>query len=291
MKKIAVISGKGGVGKSSISASLAIALSKKNKIVAVDCDVDASNLGLVLGIKPDEYDSYKEISTKQKAFFDLDKCIRCGECIKACHFNAIKDTERGPALTDFGCEGCGMCELVCPVGAIEMRDVPNAKIAEVKTKYGFNLFSGQLYMGESGSGKIVTDLKDSAAQKNKEADIMLIDGAAGVGCSVIASISDVDYVVLVTEAAQIALEDLKKAIKTAEYFKIKCGLIINKCDMNAQAEQDILKLAKEKNIEILARLPFDKKFPEALVNLKPIIEYAPEYEKDFDDIVVKLQFN
>ena len=135
MKKITILSGKGGVGKSSITASLAVTLSKKHKIICADCDVDASNLALIFGLRETNYDSWEPVSTNQKVHFDYEKCDSCGLCIDTCYFNAIKFKDKKPVLKPFSCEGCGACELICPKNAITLVDVYNAKIGYAKTKH------------------------------------------------------------------------------------------------------------------------------------------------------------
>ncbi len=126
MKTISILSGKGGVGKSSITASLAILLSQKKQIICADCDVDASNLALVFGLQENDYQEWKNLSTMQKAEFDYNKCVSCGQCVSSCYFNAIAFSNNIPKLKEFSCEGCGVCPMVCPVGAIKLIDVYNA---------------------------------------------------------------------------------------------------------------------------------------------------------------------
>src|SRR3989339_2145159 len=128
MKTITILSGKGGVGKSSISASLAIAISRQKKIIVADCDVDASNLALVFGIKENDYKEWEEITTNQRPVFDLSKCDSCRKCFENCYFESIKWQDEKPELLEYSCEGCVMCELICLQKAIKLRDVMNARI-------------------------------------------------------------------------------------------------------------------------------------------------------------------
>ncbi|MBN2111723.1 4Fe-4S binding protein, partial [Candidatus Woesearchaeota archaeon] len=192
MKSIVILSGKGGVGKSSIAASLAVAFSKYSKIVCADCDVDASNLSLLFGLGTDKYAEWKAISTNQAAVIDEKKCIRCGKCVSACYFKAIIKSSSGPKANKFGCEGCGVCELVCPAGAIKLEKIENAFIGHAKTKNGFLIASAQLLPGNSGSGKVVFEVKNKAREIMPSAGLMIIDAAAGIGCPVIASVTGND---------------------------------------------------------------------------------------------------
>lgn len=274
------------MGKSSISASLAVMLSKNYKIVAADCDVDAPNLALVLGVK--KLKSKKDISTNEKARLIFKKCISCKQCLNTCVFSAISwdKTENIPVFDRFLCEGCGNCALVCPEKAIELYKVKNATVSESKTKYGFPIVIGQLKMGESGSGKIVTEVKDIAEQigRKTNADFIVVDAAPGIGCPVIASIRESDYVIAVTEPTPSGLADLKRVLRVVEHFKIQYALIINKYDINPKITKKIETFAKKKKINIITKLPYDKAFVEALVNLTPIVEYDRRFENQFEII-------
>jgi len=280
MKTIIVLSGKGGVGKSTITASLAVSFSKDNKIICADCDVDASNLSLVLGAN--KYEEWDDLSTNEEAVFDLEKCNSCKKCVNECYFNAIEWIDNKPKLKEFSCEGCGVCELVCPQKAISMKKINNAKIGFVDTDFGFKVVSAQLNAGESGSGRVVSAVKKKANKFN--ADIMLIDSAAGIGCPVIASVTGSDYAVIVTEPTPSGFSDMRKAFEVVNHFNIPCGIIINKYDINPEQTLIIEKYANENKLRMLAKIPFDKKFAEALTEMIPIIEYETSYKELFDNL-------
>jgi len=283
MKTITILSGKGGVGKSSITASLAVLLAKKNKIIAADCDVDASNLALALGIE--NLKNRKEISTNEKAFVNK-KARNCKNIIDVCTFSAISWNKKKnlPEINKFLCEGCGACQLLCPQG-IELKKIKNAIIGEAQTNYDFPLVFGQLKMGESGSGKVVFEVKKLAETKN--ADMMIIDSAAGISCPVIASVQGSDYVIAVTEPNPSALSDLKRALQIVEHFRIPYGIVINKYDLNENFSKKIEDFMQKYNIPLLGKIPYDKKFVEALVNLTPIVVYDKKFEKLFLGILNK----
>lgn len=287
MKIINVLSGKGGVGKSSICASLALTLSKDKKIICADCDVDASNLSLVFGaVKQKEW---TDLSTNEKAVFDLKKCISCKDCVDECYFNAIGWKDNKPYLKEFSCEGCGVCKLVCTKNAISMKKINNAKMGYVNTKYGFKVVSAQLNIGESGSGKVVFEVRKKANELGKDADLMIIDSAAGIGCPVIASITGSDYVIAVTEPTPSGFSDMKRALEVVNHFKIPHGIIINKYDINLENLKKIEKFSKKNNIKILAKIPYDKSFVDALVNLEPIVIYNKKFKSLFEEIVKNLR--
>ena len=292
MKILTVLSGKGGVGKSTLVASLAVLLSRKKRIVSVDCDVDAPNLGLALGMKDKDFESWESVATNYKAFLDPEKCTGCGKCLDVCNFSAIDwdKKKRKPVINKLLCEGCGSCKLICPEGAIRLKKVFNAKVGVGKTIYGFPIVSGQLKMGEAGSGNVVDAVKieaEALARENK-ADFMLVDSAAGIGCPVIASVRGSDYIIIVTEPSPAALWDAKRAAAMVEYFRIPYGVVINKWDLNRGFSGKIEQFAHKSGVPVLGKLPYDKKFVEALVNLKPAVVYEKGFEPLFSGILGKI---
>jgi MinD superfamily P-loop ATPase len=288
MKTITILSGKGGVGKSSITASLAVSLSRHKKIVCADCDVDASNLALVFGIDAASYEEWTPLSIKQKAQFDHEKCTSCGKCAEHCYFNAIELEGGKPRLKEFNCEGCGVCVMVCPADAITMKEVQNANIGYATTPHGFTVVSAQLDIGASGSGMVVSAVKRKAASLAGDADIMLVDSAAGIGCPVIASVTGSDYVVVVAEPTPPGVADMKRVLEVVKHFRIPYGFIINKHDMNKTLTKDIEGFAKRNAAQVLARIPYDKAFTEALVNMTPLVEHSKKYAPLFEELAKKV---
>ncbi len=278
--RIVVASGKGGVGKSMLASCLALLFSKSRKVVACDCDVDAPNLGLWLGIT--DYESKERISTSFKAKIDEKKCIKCGKCMEACKFFAIEKNENFH-VNPFLCEGCGVCKIVCPVDAVELKPVENAEIRIKNTSYGFPLISAQVYPGETGSGKIVEELKKRA--ESFEHEIMILDSPAGIGCPVIASVRGSDFAVLITEPTPSGFSDLKRILEIVDYFKVPYGIVINKWDINPKLSGEIENWAKEK---FLGKISYDKKVIDAIVNLKPVLETNSKVVEEIKEIFKKL---
>jgi MinD superfamily P-loop ATPase len=292
MKTIAVLSGKGGVGKSSITASLAVLLADKHRIVAADCDVDAPNLALVLGIEEENFKSLKRIETSERATLMEEKCNACGKCLDPCNFSAVKwdYNKKLPVINSLLCVGCGACTVACPEDALKLESVENASITIDETEYGFPVVSGQLDIGESGSGKVVNTVKMSASEIADDigAEFLIVDSAAGIGCPVIASVRGSNYVILVTEPTSAAFWDLKRAIGIIKHFDIPHGVVINRYDINNKFTQEIGEYFAVNNIPVLGKIPYDKKFVYALVNLEPIVVFEPEFADIFLRILKKL---
>lgn len=287
MKTIAVLSGKGGVGKSSITSSLAILLSKQRKIICADCDVDAPNLALLFGLKQEQFTEWEDISTNQKAVFDYEKCNGCRKCYYSCYFNAIDwdSVNNRPVLKEHACEGCGMAEVICPQNAIRLEDVINAKIGYAQTDRGFKIISSQLHPGESGSGKLVAKVKEKAELLAEDSEIMMVDSAAGVGCPVIASVSGSDYCILVVEPTPSGIYDMKRALEIVDHFNIDSGIVINKFDINEKYYEYIKEFADNKNINIIGKIPYNRSFVDSAVNMIPVIDNDAEIKNIFQNIV------
>lgn len=284
MKKITVLSGKGGTGKTTILASLATLMARKQKVVLADCDVEEPNLALLFGV--DEMDISKEdVSSSKKAFLNEEKCTRCKKCLNSCVYSAIS-WDGKPVFDRFLCTGCGACTLVCPGDAIELKPVTNAWIG-TKQLSEIGIVTGQVLPGESGSGEIVYMIKERAENlaKSMRAETILLDAPAGVGCPVIASVTGADYVIAVTEPTPPAFRDLRKALAVVEHFGIPYGLVINKVDLNPSFSKKIREFAKSRGVPILGELPYDRAFVDSLVNLKPVVEYKPELELKFMKIL------
>lgn len=295
MKTLTILSGKGGTGKTTLSSNLAVLLSKEMKIITADCDTDAPNLGITLGIKNKDFSSWKKVQTNEKAVLNEEKCESCKKCLEVCNFGAISwdNKKNKPKFNPMLCEGCGACQLVCPKKAINFKKVYNGKIGKANSNYGFSLFSGQLNPGSTGSGKIVTLIKQKAeetARKEKK-DLILIDSAAGVGCPVIASIQGSDFIVAITEPTPSGLSDLKRALRTANHFKIPYGIIVNKHDLNKNFTKKIENFAKENKIPLLGKIPYNKKFVKSLVELKPAIKYDKNLKPLFSKILCNILKN
>jgi len=270
MKEIVVISGKGGTGKTSITASFAY-LGGKDVLVA-DCDVDAADLHLLLA--PDfakEEDFYSGLIAE----IDQQYCIKCGKCAQVCRFDAIPVKNNQFIVEPIDCEGCAYCAKVCPTNAIEMKDAYSGKWYASTTKLNTPMIHARLGIGSDNSGKLVTKVKNEAKDLAKKNNIkyVLVDGSPGIGCPVISSLSGADFVVLVTEPTISGIHDLKRVYDLVKSFKIKAGCIINKFDINPEGSRKILDFLIEEKIEHIASIPYNVNFTKAMVNAKTIVEF------------------
>lgn len=263
MKQLAIISGKGGTGKTTITASLAFL----TDATIADCDVDAPDLHILL--KPEIMEK-KEYSGLKMAFVDKKKCIECGKCREHCRFDAIDED----ITINESCEGCGVCEYVCPVDAISLRQRKSGEVFLSMTKLG-PMAHALLYTAEETSGKLVTMVRDEARQLAGKygKDIIIIDGPPGIGCPVIAAMSGVDVVLIVTEPTISGIHDMERVLEVAKHFGIPAMLCINKHDINEEKTKEIEEYCSRKNIEVVGRIPFSKKFTEAMVHGVSIMEY------------------
>jgi MinD superfamily P-loop ATPase len=277
LKEIVVVSGKGGVGKSSITASLAVLLDETGvSITTVDSDVDAPNLSIVLGT---DITDFTEIQASEKASIDTTKCKRCGRCVSVCKAEALINIEGCvPTVILFICEGCGACTVVCPTSAISINRITNGRIGVAKTPYGFPIVSGQLNMGESSSGHIVTavKVKGRTIAEDSGTDLILVDGPPGIGCPVIASIAGANHVLVVTEPTPAARNSLDRLLSVLDHFRIPASAVINRYDLNPIYANKIEDWIQTKwAIPIVQKIPFDKNILLSLSKRIPVVEYAP----------------
>lgn len=272
MKQIVVISGKGGTGKTVITA--AFASLAKNKVMA-DCDVDAADLHLLLQPKIKQRHAFR---SGLSALIDKKICQQCGRCIAACRFNAISG---GFVVDRISCEGCGFCSYVCPAGAIKMEENLCGEWFISDTRFGA-MVHAKLGVAEENSGKLVTLVRKHAKElaEKENNDWVLIDGAPGIGCPVIASLSGVDCALVVTEPTLSGLHDASRVIEVAGHFNVPAKMVINKCDLNPGISAKIEAYCLENKVPLIGKVRFDKTVVQAMVEGKTIIEYNDSGVKD-----------
>jgi MinD superfamily P-loop ATPase len=263
MKEIVILSGKGGVGKSSLTAALGhlLAGNGQRRLVLADTDVDAPNLHLVLGA---QFDRSMGIKASDKAVIDTDLCSRCMACRDVCKFGSIIGEDE-PVIISYSCEGCGACAIVCPTGAISVQPVENGRINMVNAG-SVRVVAGELGIGESSSGRLVDIVKKQARQEAAltRSDLLLTDGPPGIGCPVIAALKGADYAVLVTEPTPAALSDLQRVAEVLRGFRIPAGAVLNRADMHGPSRDRLLAWLDKENLPLLTEIPYDPLLPQAL---------------------------
>jgi len=271
--EIAVISGKGGTGKSSISAAFA---TMQPNVVLADCDVDAANLYLLFHPTHEKEETFV---SGFKAVIDKDQCTNCGLCVSYCRFDAIDEIEEEVLINETSCDGCKLCSRICPSQAISMVQEDDSRMYSGSFRNGKMVY-GRLSPGEENSGRLVDIVRDEAKRvaNANQFETIIIDGPPGIGCPVISSITGVNKVVIVTEPTLSGLHDLKRTIEVTSKFKLTTSVIINKFDLNTDMATQIEAYCNSLNIHVIAKLPFDRVVVDAMINCKSVIEYAPDSE-------------
>ena len=253
-KEITILSGKGGTGKTTISSSFA---SLATQVVMADTDVDAANLHLMNNAKIiEENNFYSGFSS----YIDNSICKSCGKCFNICRFDAIKVNDKSKySIDSVACEGCGACEYSCPTNAISSKARLTGVTKLSSTKLG-PLVHAELGIGEDNSGKLVKKKRKNASAliKKLQYPLLIVDGPPGIGCPVIASLTNSNGIVLVTEPTVSGLHDLERIIKLIKHFDLKAWVIINKSDINVNQATKIKQLSSKYNIEVISEIPFDK---------------------------------
>jgi MinD superfamily P-loop ATPase len=267
MKEIVIISGKGGTGKTTITAAFASLV--KNKIMA-DCDVDAADLHLILDPEVKQQEAFRSGKT---AFIQQDECTECEKCLEVCQFNAISPDY---VVDPISCEGCGVCVWFCPFDVIDFNENISGQWFISDTRFGL-MVHAKLGIAEENSGKLVTLVRRQAKLLAEEKDVenIIVDGAPGVGCPVISSITGANVVLIVTEPTLSGVHDLERVVElSSNHFNIPTFVCVNKYDLNLNISKKIEEFCKKNNIVFAGSVPYDENVTKAMVEGKNIFEYS-----------------
>jgi MinD superfamily P-loop ATPase len=273
MNEIVILSGKGGTGKTSLSAAFA---TLNNNTIVADCDVDAADLHLIL--QPVNYYD-RNFTTGHKAVINYQTCTNCGLCIDYCRFDAISFRGEKVIISEISCDGCKLCSRICPSHSIQM--IPSDKSRWFAGNYrNGKMVHARLSPGEENSGKLVNVVREFARKTAQETgwDNILIDGPPGIGCAVISSVTGTNKAIIVTEPTNSGFHDMKRVLEITANFKVKTFVVINKYDLNEAISGKIESWCVENNIQVIGKIAFDPEIVTAMINCQSITEWKPESE-------------
>ena len=281
MKQIVVLSGKGGTGKTSVTAGFAHLASQSDqpvRAVLVDADVDASNLELVLRPRQAEQHAFTGGAVAE---IDPELCEGCGNCAEVCRFEAVLSPDHNGdsaySIDPIACEGCASCMCQCPADAIRMISQQAGFWYRSETPFG-PLFHALLIPGQENSGKLVTLVKQRARLLALEENypLQIVDGPPGIGCPVISAISGADLALIVTEPTMSGIHDLERILETTEHFKLASQVCVNKADLYPASAAQIEAFCEARSIPVVGRVPFDESVTAAMVSGFPVTQYRPD---------------
>ncbi|MDZ7816840.1 MAG: ATP-binding protein [Planctomycetota bacterium] len=280
MKQLTIISGKGGTGKTTFSAAFSQIASRDRVICIADADVDAANMHVLLGKEGHERTPFHGL---RKASISPDRCTNCGLCYELCRFDAVKKPDsdnRAYSVSSLLCEGCEVCVQHCPVSVISSLPRQAGWIYRGECRFG-SFHHARLGIAEGNSGKLVADVMREARGECEEKGIELLiaDGPPGTGCPVIASLSQADCVIIVTEPTVSGVHDLERVQALAANFGAQVGIIVNKADLNPQVTGDIRRHCENSGAVFIGEMPFDRAFVDAMLERKTVCEYSPSLDE------------
>jgi MinD superfamily P-loop ATPase len=284
VRELVVASGKGGTGKTSLTASLAVLA---GRAVVADCDVDAADLHLVLAPSPRHRAPF---FAGHEARVRPDACTGCGLCVEECRSGAILPVDGKVVVEPLLCEGCGLCVHLCPEQAV---DFPSRRCGDwflSETRMG-PMVHARLEPGGESSGKLVTLVRREARRVALEGgfDLLLVDGPPGIGCPVIATLTGASELLAVTEPTPSGLADLGRLLELAEHFRVPASVCVNKWDLSGEGTAAVEALARTRRVPVLGRIPYDPRVTAAQVAGRSVVEEGGRAAAEITELWQRLQ--
>jgi len=277
MKQLIVLSGKGGTGKTSVTAAFAHLAAQSNfanQVVLADADVDAANLELVLQPRLLEQEDFKG---GKVAVINQDTCSACGDCQAVCRFDAINHADGLYVIDPIACDGCAACVYQCPSESITMREQIAGKFYFSESHYG-PLYHANLFPGQENSGKLVTLVKQRARLQalDQNRELVIVDGPPGIGCPVISAVSGASLALIVAEPTVAGVHDMHRILQTVKHFGVRAVVCINKADIYPAGADEIEAFCRKNGIETVGRIPFDLTVASAMVAGEAVTAFRPQ---------------
>ena len=274
---ISVASGKGGTGKTTVSTSMGLALSKIKPIAFLDCDVEEPNAHIFL--KP-YYMVQEKVSTPMP-LIDNTKCTYCKKCSDICVFNVLAVLDDTVLVFAELCHACGSCWYQCPEKAISQA-YKEIGVVEIGKSRNMEFIHGRLNVGEAMSPPLIKAVKAKIIPQMTT----IIDAPPGTSCPVITSVTDTDFCILVTEPTPFGLNDLKLSVEMLREIGIPCGVIINRSDIG---DDKVLQYCEKENIPLLMNILYDRKIASLYAKGTPIVDEMPEYIEKFQNAFFEIE--
>ena len=277
MKQLIILSGKGGTGKTSVTATFAHLAAQSgltDQVILVDADVDAANLELVLQPRLMEQQDFKG---GKVAVINQNTCASCGDCQAVCRFDAINYTDGLYVIDPIACDGCAACVYQCPSQSITMCEQMAGKFYFSESRYG-PLYHANLFPGQANSGKLVTLVKQRARLQalDENRELVIVDGPPGIGCPVISAVSGTTLALIVTEPTVAGVHDMHRVLQTVQHFGVRALVCINKADIYPAGSDEIETFCRARGIETVGRIPFDLTVTSAMVVGKAVTDFRPQ---------------